>query len=164
MIKILPLNKNDATFIVDWNKGTTADFLVQWAGRGYEFPITELQIIRRIDEESSSNYKLYKILLDETIIGTIELMNIDEEKKRADFGRFLLNPSLVGNGYGTSALKEFVRKVFNEFEINVLGLTVFDFNKSALRCYEKTGFKIINKQTRPNGWIAIRMEITNSTK
>ena len=59
-----------------------------------------------------------------------------------------------------AALNEFVNKVFNDFNINTLGLNVFDYNKSAIRCYEKAGFKIVSEQTRPNGLVAIRMEKT----
>ena len=163
MISILPLEKDDAELIVKWNEGTTSDFLRQWTGHGFEFPITESQIINRIDNEPTSDYKLYKILLEDTVIGTIELLYIDEEKKYAHFGRFLLNPSYVGKGYGTAALIEFACKVFNEFNINTLGLTVFDYNKSAIRCYEKAGFKVVDEQIRLNGLVALRMTKTNPT-
>ena len=161
MISILPLEKDDAELIVKWNEGTTSDFLQQWTGQGYEFPITVSQIIKRIDDEPTSSYKLYKILLEDTVIGTIELLYIDEEKEYAHFGCFLLNPYYAGKGHGTAALNEFACKVFNDFKINTLGLTVFDYNKSAIRCYEKAGFKIVDEQTRPNGWVAIRMHKTN---
>ena len=161
MISILPLEKDDAELIVKWNEGTTSDFLQQWTGHGFEFPITESQIINRIDNESTSDYKLYKILLEDTVIGTIELLYIDEEKKYAHFGRFLLNPLYTGKGHGTAALNEFACKVFDEFNINTLGLTVFDYNNSAIRCYEKAGFKVVDEQIRLNGLVAIRMVKTN---
>ena len=162
MISILPLKKEDAAFIVEWNKGKTDDFLVQWAGPGcYEFPITESQITGRIDKEPSSDYRLYKILNDGSIIGTIELLRINKQEKRAAIGRFLLNPSLAGKGYGTAALKEFTGKAFNEFGFHTLELNVFDFNKSAIRCYEKAGFKIAAEKVYPNGWKAINMVISN---
>jgi len=119
------------------------------------------QITDRIETGSLSNYKLYKIVHEDNMIGTIELMNIDFEAKTAKVGRFLLKPEFTGKGYGTEALSELIMFVFNNFRLKKVGLTVFDFNKSALRCYEKVGFKIVNKETRPNGWIAINMEIAN---
>lgn len=163
VIEILPLEKCDCSFIVEWNKEKTADFLQQWAGRGYEFPISENQISSRIDTGTVADFIIYKIVLDNEIIGTIELMNIDKAKGTANIGRFLLNPFFAGRGYGTIALKEFVTKTFEKYNFAKLRLTVFDFNKSAFRCYEKTGFKVSRKETRPNGWIAIRMEIDNPT-
>lgn len=159
MIEILPLEKTDTACIVKWNEKETADFLQQWAGHGYEYPISEKQIANRIVNDSSLNYKLYKIVLDDNMIGTIELMNIDNAAKTAKVGRFLLNPELAGKGYGTKALKKLVAIAFNNFGVKKVGLTVFDFNKTAFRCYEKVGFKIANEETRPNGWIAINMEI-----
>jgi len=162
MLKILPLEKTDATCIVRWNNEKSANFLQQWAGRGYEYPITEKQIINRLDVEASSNYKVYKIVLHDDMIGTIELMNIDNEAKTAVVGRFLLNPEFTGRGYGTEALTRFVAFVFNDFGLQKISLNVFDFNKSALRCYEKVGFKAVHKEIRPNGWVAIRMEIVNT--
>lgn len=164
MIRILPFEKCDSSLIIDWNKEKTADFLQQWAGRGYEFPITEKQILDRIDNETVSDFMICKIVLENKTIGTIELMNIDKEEKKADIGRFLLNPSFAGKGYGTASLKAFTEQIFSEFNFNKLGLTVFDFNKAAFRCYEKAGFKIVGEETRLNGWIAIKMEISRPVK
>jgi len=158
MLEILPLEKKDAMCIVKWNDKKTAEFLQQWAGCGYEYPISEKQITDRIEAGSSSNYMLYKIVLDDDMIGTIELMNIDFTAKTAKVGRFLLKPEFTGKGYGTEALSELIMFIFNNYSLKKVGITVFDFNKSALRCYEKVGFKYVNEETRPNGWIAINME------
>ncbi|MFA6730463.1 MAG: hypothetical protein WCR95_05665 [Eubacteriales bacterium] len=46
-MRILPLENIDAELIVQWNNKKTADFLNQWAGRGYEYPITVKQITYR---------------------------------------------------------------------------------------------------------------------
>lgn len=161
MIKILPLEQIDVVRIIKWNDAKTSDFLFQWAGRGYEYPISEKQITDRIDAEPVSNYKLYKIVLEDNMIGTIELMNIDLETKTAKIGRYLLNPELTGKGYGSKALGELVSIAFNDFCMKKIWLSVFDFNKSAIRCYEKVGFKIVNQEVRTNGWVAINMEIVN---
>jgi RimJ/RimL family protein N-acetyltransferase len=59
-------------------------------------------------------------------------------------------------------LRLFVEKVFSETPLTTLDLTVFDFNKTAIRCYQKVGFNKISEVVRPNGWIAIQMEITKT--
>jgi RimJ/RimL family protein N-acetyltransferase len=158
LIYILPLEKTDAINIVRWNESRSADFLQQWAGLGYEFPVTECQIIDRLDKSKSSDYILYKIMLDNEMIGTVELFKIDKNSKSAVAGRFLLNPIMTGKGYGTEALKKLLETAYN-MDLKTIQLVVFDFNKSAYRCYEKVGFKKISQDVRPNGWIAIRMEI-----
>ena len=90
--KNITFRKTDVVRIIKWNDGKTSNFLYQWAGRGYEYPITEKQISDRIEAAPVLNYKLYKIVLDDDMIGTIELMNIDLETKTAKIGRYLLNP------------------------------------------------------------------------
>ncbi|MBS5931508.1 MAG: GNAT family N-acetyltransferase [Clostridiales bacterium] len=95
------------------------------------------------------------------MLGTIELMNIDNNARTAQFGRLLLNPVSTGKGHGTKDLKELLTVVFCDFGFEKVGLTVFNFSKSVLRCYEKVGFKTIDEEIRPNGWIAINMENYN---
>lgn len=160
MIRVVPLEKKDANCIVEWNIGKGADFLTQWAGRGYQYPLTGEQITERLRTDAATDYKIYSIVLDGGVIGTIELMKIDENVKRATIGHFLIDPAKTYHGYGTEALQLFVKKIFQEMPLTTLELTVFDFNKAAIRCYQKVGFKIISEVVRPNGWIAINMEIT----
>ena len=159
MIRIEPLEKKDASCIVAWNTGKDADFLTQWAGRGYRYPLTETQITERLTTNAGTDYKIYGIILDGIIVGTIELMKIDLNIGRATIGHYLLAPAKTGKGYGTEALQAFVKKVFAEMPLTTLELNVFDFNKSAIRCYEKAGFVKTHEAARPNGWIAINMEI-----
>jgi len=161
MLKILPLEKTDSACIVKWNENKTPDFLLQWAGIGYKYPISEKQIIDRIESETSSGCRMYKIILDNDMIGTIELMWIDTEAKTGKIGRYLLNPELAGKGYGSEALEKFLSIAFNDFQLKKVWLSVFDFNKPAIRCYEKVGFKSVNQEVRANGWIVINMEIVN---
>lgn len=161
MLKILPLEKTDAVCIVKWNENKTADFLLQWAGIGYKYPLSEKQIIDRIESETSSGCRMYKIILDNDMIGTIELMRIDTEAKTGKIGRYLLNPELAGKGYGSEALEKFLSIAFNDFHIKRVWLSVFNFNKPAIRCYEKVGFKSVNQEVRANGWTVINMEIVN---
>ena len=151
MIRIVPLEKNYVNSIVSWNMGKNADFLTQWAGRGYRYPITEEQITARIIASADADYKIYGITMDENLLGTIELMNIDHNAKRACIGRFLLDTAKTGKGYGTKALKLFTEGVFNETPITTLELTVFDFNKAAIRCYESVGFVKTSEVVLPNG-------------
>jgi RimJ/RimL family protein N-acetyltransferase len=159
MIRMALLKKKDASRIVAWNTGKDADFLTQWAGRGYHYPLTVEQITERLTTNTATNYKIYGITMDDTLIGTIELLKIDLDAGRATIGHFLVDPARTGKGYGTEAMKLFVKYVFSEMPLHTLELTVFDFNKSAIRCYEKSGFIRTNEVARPNGWIAINMEI-----
>lgn len=45
-----------------------------------------------------------------------------------------------GKGYGTDAMRLFMRYAFQELNLHRLSLRVFGFNKRAIRSYEKCGF------------------------
>ena len=157
MLDIQPLLKSDAREIVRWNEGEDENFLIQWAGCGYEYPITIRQIIDRLDASFYSDFRLYRIQLDDRLIGTIELMRINPIHNTAKLGRFLIDPAQRGKGYGTAVLARVLEICFSQLGYDSVGLTVFDFNLAALRCYQKAGFCEVEQVTRPNGWVAINM-------
>lgn len=61
---------------------------------------------------------------------------------------YIGHPDYRSKGYGTEALKLFLNFLFNELGLRKVKLNVFSFNKRAMRCYEKCGFKLdgINRQ------------------
>ncbi|NLG03067.1 MAG: hypothetical protein GX567_04445 [Clostridia bacterium] len=40
------LEEKQADLIVKWNEDQDVDFLMQWAGRGFTYPITKEQILQ----------------------------------------------------------------------------------------------------------------------
>jgi RimJ/RimL family protein N-acetyltransferase len=45
-------------------------------------------------------------------------------------------------GYGTEAMRLIMKFVFEDLNLNRLGLWVFDFNKRAIKSYKKCGMKV----------------------
>ena len=171
MIKLSLIEKEDLIKIVQWNAGKTADYLLQWAGPVFSYPLTLGQVENYYLNEAkreNPNVLIYKIILTETeeIIGTIEVRDIDEEKKIGRVGRFLIgSEDIRGKGIGTKALKEAVRIGFEDLKFNKITLGVFDFNESAIRCYEKVGFVKVkftkNARKSSNGyWNLYEMAIS----
>lgn len=72
--------------------------------------------------------------------------------------RFLLSAPWRNKGYGTQSLRWLVSYAFQTLHVNKVTLSVFSQNTAALRCYEKTGFRIVSENTRDNGWLSIQME------
>ncbi len=148
MIKLELLKKEDLHKIVEWNEDKSADDLLQWSGPLYEYPLTLSQVEKyfsdMVNKEVVEAY-LYKIVNSNTgeIVGTMELRNIDVENKVARVCRFLIGEEKErGKGIGEKALKEALRIGFEDKDYEKITLGVFDFNKSAIRCYEKVGFTI----------------------
>lgn len=145
MIKLEYLLPEDYKNIVKWNKGKSQDFLYQWAGPWYKFPITEIQLAERFQNKANrfeSDVFVFKIVMSESneMIGTIELFKIDRENKTATAGKFLIDENKRGLGIGKLALEQLVKIGFNELRLNTIKLNVFDFNVRAIRCYESVGF------------------------
>ncbi len=162
------LEENDYRKIVEWNKGKDADFLYQWAGPGYVFPISEEQIAKRLkkrmnmDEVDTYTYKVLN--KNNIMLGTIELFNIDRKKQTATIARFLIDENYRGRGLGEKSLRLLLDKAFTEFDIDEIDLRVFSFNEQAISCYEKVGFvktrfENIIRQTLNDSWGVYEMKI-----
>jgi len=146
MIKLDLFEKENLGKIIEWNVNKSADDLLQWAGPIYNYPLTLAQAENYFSNEAkknNSNIFVYKIRLINTgqIIGTVELREIDKNNKIGKICRFLIGEkSNRGKGIGTKVLKEVIRIGFEDMKFQKIKLGVFDFNHSAIKCYENTGF------------------------
>lgn len=86
----------------------------------------------------------------ETLIGYV---NLREDEKEAFIG-IGVRPELCGYGYGCTVLEEACKIAKERYPEKSLYLEVRCWNKRAIRCYEKAGFKIDGKaflKTTQNG-------------
>ena len=143
------LSENDIDLILDWTNSKDAEFLRQFAGEKWSYPLTKKQI----QNESGS---IYSIFQDDKFVGMIQV--ISKENDNAHIGRFLLNPNETGKGIGTTALKLFCKQLFDsDIELKSITLNVREVNKAAQRCYAKCGF-MVSKEFWENGKVA-RMQM-----
>lgn len=146
MVRLELLEKRDFVQIVKWFESKTKDFLVQWAGPTYQYPLTVQQMEEHYKKGFNivnSDIYLYKIVKDDSneFIGSVQLCKIDKIALSAVIGRFIIGvESMRGKGFGKSALDELVRKGFEDFGLKTLRLKVYDINEMAKKCYEKVGF------------------------
>jgi RimJ/RimL family protein N-acetyltransferase len=139
MIILETFEKEDIPELLDWMKDSDAEFLIQFAGPKYRFPLDEKQLLNTLYDKSILVFKA----IDETTgatIGHCQLMKIDLPNKSASIGRVLIKPDRRNLGYGYTMLKELISYATSVFKLNQLSLRVFDFNQSAIRCYLKLGF------------------------
>lgn len=76
------------------------------------------------------------------LIGRIFLRHVHPTEGVAVLG-IDLHPGFVGHGYGTDALRAFLRYYFCELGFREILLTVAAYNERAQRAYERCGFKVI---------------------
>ena len=147
MVRLEYLEFEDIKNIIEWNRDKSSDFLLQWAGPKYQYPLTEEQIGKRLIDEANkenSDTYIYKVVSNETnkMIGTIELSKIDRTNGTAKICRFLIGEEdQRGKGIGKAALNKVLEIGFEVLKLNSISLGVFDFNESAIRCYEMIGFR-----------------------
>ncbi len=138
-IQLIPFEESKFDIFINWVKNE--DFMVQFAGSIFNFPITHQQLHAYLNHE---NRKVYSIIYkdDKQVIGHIEIDRIDLVHRSARISRFLIgDEDNRSKGVGRQALEKAKDIVFNDLSINRLELVVLEGNQSAIRCYENCGFK-----------------------
>lgn len=150
----------DCVYIAALNRGKSADYLYQWAGRHcYTYPLTEQQLLHRFKNDKKA--KFFMILNDYDVIGCVELKLYSRKNRNCRVCRFLIDGPYRNRGYGRQALNILTSYAFHRLKMKTVSLVVYDFNASAIACYQKAGFVIIKKVKRPYGWNAFIMEMEN---
>ena len=126
------IDKNNISLLCKWSNERGEIFQEQWMGSEVSFPLTYEKI-----EKLENKFSIFN---GEEFIGMTQEVRVQEDN--IHIGRFLLNPTKTGSGLGTKTLKEFIDFIFKDENIRSISLTVFDFNKSAKRVYDKLGFEI----------------------
>lgn len=134
---------SDFKQLINWID--SPEFLLQWGGPIFSYPLDEQQLENYLKDANKdhSNALVYSVLDKETgkIIGHISLGNIDRKNKSARVGKVLVGDKNVrGKGIGQLMMTEILKVAFNELKLHRVSLGVFDFNFSAIACYEKVGF------------------------
>lgn len=154
-MKLSKITDKGIASVIEWCRDTDADFLRQWSGRNYTFPITAGQIASRLN----GGARIFQAESDGETVGTIEILDITDNGKTAYVGCFLIKPGLRGRGYGGEMLKR-MKLYCTERGFSALSLCVFDYNVGARRCYAKSGFTEYERQSRGDCFaIYMRAEI-----
>jgi RimJ/RimL family protein N-acetyltransferase len=135
--------------------------LVQFAGANtFTFPVTEEQLQSYCDKTDRLIFKVIHIT-DGKNIGHAELLFLGDGKVR--ICRVLIGDlTHRGKGLGQFIIKALVSKAYDELKLSYLELNVYDWNTSAIKCYEKVGFKlntdkVIYSEFKGKKWKALNM-------
>ena len=138
VIKLESFKKSDFKQLINWIN--SEEFLIQWSGNAFTFPLDEQQLEKYIE---SANTLAFKVVDEETsdVIGHISLGQIDNINKSARIGKVLVgNTKMRGRSIGKHMMKAVLHIAFDELKLHRVNLGVYDFNTSAISCYEKIGF------------------------
>ena len=159
MIRLKNFEEKDYDQLISWVESEEA--LMQFAGPAFTFPLTHEQLRFSLSDSKRIAFKVVEVPGDISI-GHAEIYLADST---AYLGRILIGlKHLRGTGIGQKIVKQLLEYTFITLSRDKVELNVFEWNISAIKCYEKAGFTInpdkkaarkVNDQT----WIAINMNI-----
>lgn len=80
------------------------------------------------------------------LVGEIRLDNVDLHDRRASIAIGILDPTLLGKGIGSEAIRLLLRHAFVELQLHRIGIRVLAYNQRAIRAYEKCGFVVEGRE------------------
>jgi RimJ/RimL family protein N-acetyltransferase len=80
------------------------------------------------------------------LIGNCGFVDIDNLNQTAEVGIFIGNKDFWNKGLGTEALCLLLDYGFKALNLHNIQIRVYSYNKRAIKCYEKCGFKHIGKR------------------
>lgn len=140
-VRIRLLKLEDVYSMQKWGKHENPLFY------DYNFPqLDEKEIRDWFNIKTSKKNKRCFVVLDnnDQAIGYLTIKDIKKIKKCATLG-IVFDPNHVSKGYGTETIRVFLNYFFNDLNMRTMFLEVAKYNKRAIKCYEKCGFKIIDE-------------------
>ena len=104
----------------------------------------ELEILKRLNV----NGVAFAIVEKDTnrVIGNCGFNNIDNVHRKAQFGIFIGEKTFWNQNIGLEATQLCLDYGFNVLNLHSIDLGVMEYNKRAIRCYEKAGFKFAGRR------------------
>lgn len=80
------------------------------------------------------------------LAGEIRLDNVDLRDRRATMAIGILDPALLGQGFGSEAITLLLHHAFRAMGLHRIGIRVLAHNHRAIRAYEKCGFVVEGRE------------------
>ena len=144
MIKLRELRKDDAEPMLDWmhdpvsQRGFQRDIIHTTLEEAEKFCI-DAKLPDSIKEGISCHFAIADYDTDE-YFGTVSLKDISIRHSHGEYA-IALCPKARGRGIAGAATLLLLDKAFSEYRLNRVFLSVLPDNESAIRLYEKCGFK-----------------------
>ena len=146
MLVLEKFTSSDYGQLIEWIKDE--ELLMNWSGSLFSFPLTEKSLewyIEDVNDIDTSLCFIYKAVDTETnaTVGHISLGGISKKNSSGRISRVLIgNTNNRGKGCCQEMIKAVIKIGFETLKLHRISLGVYDFNTSAIRCYQKAGFAI----------------------
>ena len=158
IINLQRFSEKDFCNLISWV--TSRQDLIQFAGSIFEFPLTKKQLNNYI---KNSAVNAYKVMHGKVHIGHAEIYFAENNPPK--LCRILIgDKNYRGKGFGQEIVNQLLDICKEKYNPGIVELNVFDWNESAIKCYEKVGFKFNREKQKEiivNGknWLSINMFI-----
>ena len=122
--------------------GRSMEFRQMVGGSTKDVPPYEYDNAKRLYEREMKNKYSWFIEYKDRMIGVCRLRKQDTGSVRYSIG--IYDDSLFSKGIGSKVTKTIIYFAFNTLNLKELELMVLEYNKRAIRCYEKCGFQVVN--------------------
>lgn len=136
-------------FFVQWNRDSEYKRLLDSdPPRLHSTKATKEWLEKELDKNIEMYWFAIRTLEDDRLLGDITLSVINWGSRDAFTGIGIGAREFWGKGYGTDAMKLILRYAFTELDLRRVSLNVFEFNKRAIRSYEKVGFRLEGRERK----------------
>lgn len=169
MVKLEHFSESDFKQLIGWMN--SEHLMTNWAGSLFKYPLTEESLqwyIEDINDTETSEAFVYKAVDEKTgeTVGHVSLGGISKKNRAGRISRVLVgNTAERGKGYCTGMINAVLEFGFKELKLHKISLGVYNFNTSAIRCYEKCGFikegimRDVLRQDDGTYWSLVEMSI-----
>ena len=140
-IYLSPINLEDYEKYTEWVNDLDISLKL-----GNAHQIYTLQKEQEILEDISENSFAIILKENDKLIGNCGLIDVEQVTRKAELGIFIGEKEYWNMGYGTEAITLLLDYGFNLLNLHNIMLEVFAFNKRAIECYKKIGFKEIGRR------------------
>lgn len=140
LVELTPVNlENDLPLWEKWNHDS--DYQRQLSiTPALQLSATSMKEWFEKDLPNSALFSIHE-RKEDRIIGFVELDGLEWSARSAWVGIAIGEADFRGKGYGTDAMKLLLKYAFRGLNMHRVNLSVFEFNKRAIRSYEKCGFR-----------------------
>lgn len=146
MIRLEYFEPKDFDQLINWIN--SEELLINWAGSLFSFPLTQSSMewyLGNTNNPEKSDALVYRVVEAESgeTVGHISLGGISRKNRSARISRVLIGEERSkGKGYCKQMIKAVLKIGFEDLQLHKVSLGVYDFNSSALKCYQSAGFTI----------------------
>ncbi|MEH6453420.1 MAG: GNAT family N-acetyltransferase [Psychromonas sp.] len=118
--------------------------VTEWAGPNFTYPFSLKSFSDDLNNNLSQSFAL--VTDNEELVGFGQYyLNLD----KCHLARLVIAPSMRGQGLAAKLILLLAEQGIKRMKVKECSLLVWDYNKQAIRAYQKVGFKVTNSAQHP---------------